>query len=136
MTDGVAEIALMTGATVSGGTTTSTDLVAASRAPSPHVSPKPQVPPPTASTAPVCGPVIAASPPVMLVSEQLGAASTLSVAETDTATFTRWPLGGAITDGVAEIALMTGAMVSAGTTTSTDFVEKLRAASTQVSVNT
>src|SRR5919107_182733 len=79
---------------------------------------------------------MATSRPVMLLSEQIGASSTSSLTRSDTVTVTSCPLGGQMRDGVAEIESIVGAVVSAATTTLTDWMAKLPAASVQVSVNT
>ena len=69
------------------------------------------------------------------LSEHTGLASTSSVALTETTTGTILPLGGQITDGVADTDEMTGAVVSGGTTTTVAAELGLPAASTQVTVS-
>ena len=75
-------------------------------------------------------------PPLIEDTAHTGAASTLSVAGTATATSTSCPFGGSMDDGVAETAVMTGALVSGGTTTSVeDAGDTLPAASAQVTLS-
>ena len=76
-------------------------------------------------------------PPLALidVSEQTGAAPESSVALTVTVTGTSAPLGGQISEGLAETLPITGAVVSGGTTTSTEPVAALPAASLHETAN-
>ncbi len=138
--DGVAVSALMTGAVTSGGTVTLTDDEAALPDPSTQVSLNVYVLPPTALTVPVFAPVTLKSAgdepgPVMLASVHVGASPESSVAAADVVTVTVWPFGGQMVDGVAVRLVNTGAVVSGGTTTSTDLLAALPAASLHRTVN-
>jgi hypothetical protein len=70
----------------------------------------------------------------MLFNVQTGAASTSSVADTESVTGTSRPVGGHMVDGEADSDRIDGAVVSGGTTTSTVAAEALPLASEQFSV--
>src|SRR5687767_1797237 len=115
--DGSAETLVMTGADVSGGTTTSTALVAKLPAASLHDTANEYRAPLRARTQPVSGPVtmksVAGAPwPSMPTIEQTGDGSRSSVAVADTVTVTIALFGGSMVEGDAESDVMTGSVVS------------------------
>src|SRR4029079_450311 len=76
--------------------------------------------------------VASADDPLIELSAQDGAASTSSVALTPTCTGTILPFGGQIAFGVTDSSVMTGAVVSGGTTTFTERALWLPARSEQL----